>query len=161
NNCSFYCHQASGVGLSSVTGNGTATIELEDLDRADLVFVIGGNPASNHPRLMRTLMQVRRRSGQVIVINPVVETGLVRFGVPSDLRSLFFGTEIASLYVQPHIGGDLALLTGIAKRVLEMNAHDEAFLNDHCQGWMELKSWLQAVSWGEIVEKSGVSRGEI
>ena len=96
--------------------------------------MIGGNPASNHPRLMRTLMQVRRRGGEVIVINPVVETGLVRFNVPSDVRSLLFGTEIASLYVQPHIGGDLALLTGIAKRIVEMGAHDEAFLNEHCQG---------------------------
>src|SRR5688500_4662207 len=118
NNCSFYCHQASGVGLASVTGSGTATVMLEDLEHADLVFVIGGNPASNHPRLMRTLMQVRRRGGHVIVINPIVETGLVRFNVPSDVRSLLFGSEIASLYAQPHIGGDLALVTGVAKRVI-------------------------------------------
>src|SRR5437773_2775621 len=75
NNCSYYCHQASGVGLTSVIGNGTGTITLEDVEHADLVFVIGGNPASNHPRLMRTLMQVRRRGGEVIVINPVIETG--------------------------------------------------------------------------------------
>ncbi len=142
NNCSYYCHQASGVGLASVTGSGTATIALEDLEHADLVFVIGGNPASNHPRLMRTLMHVRRRGGEVIVINPVVETGLVDFSVPSDVRSLLFGSEIASLYVQPHIGGDLALLTGVAKRIVEMGAHDEAFLDNHCEGWPELKSRL-------------------
>jgi molybdopterin-dependent oxidoreductase alpha subunit len=160
NNCSFYCHQASGVGLASATGSGTATIVLEDLDHADLVFVIGGNPASNHPRLMRTLMQVRRRGGHVIVINPIVETGLVRFNVPSDVRSLLFGSEIASLYVQPHIGGDLALLTGVAKRILEMGAHDELFLNDYCQGWPELRDQLQAVPWNEIVEKCGVDRAE-
>ncbi|MEQ8836371.1 MAG: molybdopterin-dependent oxidoreductase, partial [Lacipirellulaceae bacterium] len=116
NNCSYYCHQASGVGLTSVTGSGTATIQLEDLDEADMVFVIGGNPASNHPRLQRTLMQVRRRGGEVIVINPIVETGMVNFSVPSDVRSLLFGSKIASLYVQPHIGGDLALLAGVAKR---------------------------------------------
>ena len=35
NNCSFYCHQASGVGLSSVTGSGTATLDLEDVDECD------------------------------------------------------------------------------------------------------------------------------
>ncbi len=139
NNCSYYCHQASGVGLASVTGSGTATIELEDLEHADLVFLIGGNPASNHPRLIRTLMQVRRRGGEVIVINPIVETGLVRFNVPSDVRSLLFGTKIASCYVQPHIGGDLALLTGVAKCIVEYKAHDESFLNDHCQGWPELE----------------------
>jgi molybdopterin-dependent oxidoreductase alpha subunit len=161
NNCSYYCHQASGVGLTSVTGSGTATIELEDLERADLVFVIGGNPASNHPRLLRTLLRVRRRGGHVIVVNPIVETGLVRFNVPSDIKSLLFGSKIASLYIQPHIGGDLALFTGIAKRVLEIGAHDEAFLTAHCQSWPELRTWLEQTSWDETLAKSGVSRNEI
>src|SRR4051812_16764855 len=160
NNCSYYCHQASGVGLASVTGSGTATIQLEDLEHADLVFLIGGNPASNHPRLMRSLLHVRRRGGQVIAINPIVETGLVRFNVPSDIRSLLFGSRIATHYVQPHIGGDLAMLTGIAKRIVEIGAHDEAFLNNHCQGWPELKARLASISWDEITMKSGLSRDE-
>jgi len=161
NNCSFYCHQASGVGLTSALGVGTATVSLEDVEKADLIFVVGGNPASNHPRLMRSLMQVRRNGGQVIVINPVVETGMVNFSVPSDVRSLLFGSEIASLYVQPHIGGDLALLTGIAKQIEELKATDDAFLTKHCQGWTELQIHLHSLSWREIEEKSGVSRQEI
>ena len=161
NNCSYYCHQASGVGLTSVLGTGTATITLEDFDAADCVFVIGGNPASNHPRLMRTLMEVRRRGGEVIVINPIVETGLVRFNVPSDVRSLLFGTSIASLYVQPHIGGDLALLTGVAKRVVELGAHDVQLLTSACRGGDELLERLAHLSWDEIVAKSGVPRETI
>ena len=161
NNCSYYCHQASGVGLSSAIGSGTATIVLDDVEHADLVFVIGGNPPSNHPRLMTTLMHVRRRGGKVIVINPVVETGLVRFRIPSNVRSMLFGTQIASQYVQPHIGGDLALLTGIAKRIDEMNLQDESFLREHCQ---ESETWLaglRATSWEEICQKSGVDRETI
>src|SRR5206468_3558136 len=122
---------------------------------------IGGNPASNHPRLMRTLLHVRRRGGEVIVINPLVETGLVRFNVPSDVRSLLFGSKIASMYVQPHIGGDLALLTGVAKCIVEMKAHDESFLDNHCQGWPELRTRLATVSWDEIVAKSGVKLEDI
>src|SRR5262245_42310227 len=161
NNCSFYCHQASGVGLASVVGSSTATIHLEDLEKADCVFVIGGNPASNHPRLMRTLLQVRRRGGQVIVINPVVETGLVRFNVPSDVRSLLFGSRIATHYVQPHIGGDLAMPTGIEKRIVEIGALHEDFLNNHCRGWQELESHLDAVSWDEITTKSGLLINDI
>jgi len=161
NNCSFYCHQASGVGLNSVLGTGTATLTLEDLEHSDLVFIIGGNPASNHPRLMTTLKHVRRRGGHVVVINPIIETGLVNFSVPSDPLSLLFGTRIASLYVQPHIGGDLALLTGIAKRIVEMNAHNEPFLTQYCDHWAALKSNLAAADWNEICRKSGVGKEAI
>ncbi|RCS54167.1 histidine kinase [Bremerella cremea] len=161
NNCSYYCHQASGVGLSTTIGSGTATIVLEDVEHADLVFLIGGNPSSNHPRLMSTLKHVRRRGGEVIVINPVVETGLVNFRVPSDPWSLLFGTKIATLYVQPDIGGDLALLYGIAKRVLELNGQDQQFLDDHCENTPEYLEFLRALSWEEIETKSGVGRLQI
>lgn len=51
NNCSYYCHQASGVGLTSALGTATSTIVFDDIEHADLFFLIGGNPASNHPRL--------------------------------------------------------------------------------------------------------------
>lgn len=161
NNCSYYCHQASGVGLTSVTGSGTATVVLDDLDQADAVFLIGGNPSSNHPRLMTTLRKLRRRGGQVIVINPVIETGLVNFRVPSSVRSMLFGSEIASLYIQPHIGGDLALLTGIAKAVLEQRTHDATFLQQHCQGWEAWLAHLQNLSWSDIERTSGVDQGTI
>ena len=161
NNCSYYCHQASGVGLTSSVGSGTATIVLDDVESADLVFVIGGNPPSNHPRLMTTLKNVRRRGGEVIVINPVREAGLVNFRVPSDPWSLLFGTKIATHYVQPHIGGDLALLSGIAKRVDERGACDEAFLSKCCEGSDAYLAHLRAIPWQEIEERSGVSRDQI
>ncbi len=161
NNCSYYCHQASGVGMQSSIGSGTATIVLEDLEQTDTVFLIGGNPASNHPRLMTTLMNVRRRGGKVIVINPVRETGLLKFRIPSDTRSLLLGSKIASHYIQPHIGGDLALLWGLAKALRQKNAIDLAFLETHCNG---TERWLQAVdqlTWEEIEKKSGVACSEI
>ena len=161
NNCSYYCHQASGVGLSSAIGSGTATVVLEDLEHADLVFLIGGNPPSNHPRLMTSLMRIKRRGGKVIVINPVVETGLVKFKIPSNVRSMLLGTRVADLYVQPHIGGDLALLTGVAKEIDHRGASDRQFLEDHCDG---VEAWLQSIrstSWEDIQNRSGVSREEI
>ena len=161
NNCSYYCHQASGVGLNSSVGSGTATIVLDDVEHADLVFVIGGNPPSNHPRLMTTLANVRRRGGKVVVINPVIETGLVNFKIPSRPWSLLFGTKIASQYVQPHIGGDLALLTGLAKRIDEMGAQDAEFLKQHCEGASDYLDQLRGIPWSEIQQKSGVGMAEI
>jgi molybdopterin-dependent oxidoreductase alpha subunit len=161
NNCSFYCHQASGVGLQSIVGSSTATVSLEDFEASDCVFLIGGNPASNHPRMMTTLMQLRRRGGKVIVINPVRETGLLKFRVPSDVRSLFFGTKIASHYYQPHIGGDLAVLWGVAKRIEELAALDLPFLQQRCHGSDAWMAALKHLSWSEIERCSGLTQREI
>lgn len=161
NNCSYYCHQASGVGLGSSIGVGTGTIRLDDLDKTDLYILIGANPASNHPRLMRTLMQIRRRGGKVIVINPTKELGLVNFRVPSDVRSLLFGTEIASEYVQPHISGDIALMTGIAKVVVSRDAHDKDFIAEATEGFEEFLSEVEQANWDDIERDSGVSRADI
>ena len=158
NNCSYYCHQASGVGLSSALGTGTATVVLEDLDHCDLIFLIGGNPASNHPRLMRSLMKVRRRGGDVIVVNPIRETGLVNFALPSDMRSLFFGSPIASIYVQPHIGGDIAFLSGVAKRVDELRAVDDGFIAGCTDESAAFRDHIRSLQWHEIERSSGVSR---
>ena len=68
NNCSYYCHQASGVGLGQSIGTGTATVTLDDLEHADFAMVIGANPASNHPRLVTQLVKMRERGGKVIIV---------------------------------------------------------------------------------------------
>ena len=128
NNCSYYCHQASGVGLPSVTGQRHGDDDARRPRARRLRVRHRRQSGQQSSAADAHADDVRRRGGQVIVINPVVETGLVHFSVPSDVRSLLFGTKIATLYVQPHIGGDLALLTGIAKRIVEMGAQDEAFL---------------------------------
>ncbi len=161
NNCSYYCHQASGVGLQTAVGSGTATVVLEDVDQADCVFVIGGNPASNHPRLMTSLMHLRRRGGKVVVINPVRETGMLKFRVPSDPVSLLKGSKIASHYVQPHIGGDLALLWGLAKAVSQSGSMDLQYLQSHCNDVENWQNAVNAITWEEIETKSGVPRSEI
>ncbi len=160
-NCSFYCHQASGVALSQVYGSGTASLVLEDLERADLALVIGANPASNHPRLITQLVQMRRRGGAVLVVNPLKELGLVRFRVPALIGSLLFGSKIADTYLQPHIGGDIALLKALLKGVLERGGEDRAYLAAHVSGFEAVKADLEASSWEELVDASGVPRAQI
>ena len=161
NNCSYYCHQASGVGLASITGSGTATVSLADVDECDTVFLIGGNPASNHPRFMRTLMDLKRRGGTVVVVNPMRELGLERFKVPSDARSLLFGTTIADHYLQPRIGADIAVLLGLGKVVLDRDAADEDFIKAHTEGGREFRDLLESTSWEQIETESGVSRADL
>lgn len=162
NNCSYYCHQATSEGLATTIGKSTSTVELADLTGADCIFVIGANPSSNHPRFIHMLKGVRDRGGDVIVINPAREPGLVRFAVPKSPGSMLTGgTEIASDYLQPRIGTDIALLKGLMKAVLEMGAEDRAFLHDHTTAFHDLRADLEQLSWERITAICGVSRLDI
>jgi molybdopterin-dependent oxidoreductase alpha subunit len=161
NNCSFFCHQASGVALASVTGSGTATVSLDDVADCDLFFLIGGNPASNHPRLMRSLLELKRAGGKVVVINPMREVGLVRFKVPSDPISLMFGTTIADEYLMPHIGGDIALLHGLLKATVSRGLADLDYVQTRTEGYEAAKVAACGLEWDVIEAHSGVDRATI
>ena len=160
-NCSFYCHNASSVALADVYGSGTASVALDDLAHADLALVAGANPASNHPRLVTHLVALRRRGGKVIVINPLREIGLVRFRVPSDWRSMLFGSVVSDLYLQPHIGSDVALLKALLKGVTEAGGLGRAFIDAHTAGWERVEADLAATSWEELLPACGVPRAEV
>jgi len=160
-NCSFYCHQASGVALKMAFGTGTAMVTLDDITKADLVFLIGANPASNHPRLMTQLANLRSRGGEVIVVNPIIETGLEKFHVPSQVKSLFFGTKIASLYVQPLAGGDVGYLVGVLKALIESNSVNEEFLKANAENAEEALANARTTTWDAIVTNSGVDQATI
>lgn len=162
NNCSYYCHQATSEGLATTIGKGTATVELEDLTGADLIFVIGANPSSNHPRFIHMLKNCRERGGQVIVINPAKEPGLVKFAVPkSPVSMLKGGSDIASDYLQPRIGSDIALFKGLAKAVLEQGTEDKAFIATYAADFEPFVADIGALSWDEITAACGLSREEI
>jgi len=161
-NCSYYCHQATSVALEGTIGSGTSTVELEDLTGCDLIFVIGANPSSNHPRFIHQLKACRDRGGQVIVINPAKEPGLVKFAVPKSPASLLSGgSEIASCYLQPKIGQDIALFKGLAKHILETDTQDDRFLKQYASGFDDFAQDVRDVSWGEITQSCGVSESEI
>lgn len=162
NNCSYYCHQASGVALSETIGTGTATVEYADLDLADLIFVFGANPASNHPRFVKTLLKARRRGARVVVVNPAKEPGMVRFASPSDWRSMIRGGEaVASHYVQPHVGGDIAFIQGLVKRTLELGRRDREFISQYTLGFEEYQAQIEGLRWQDIEARSGVDQATI
>jgi molybdopterin-dependent oxidoreductase alpha subunit len=161
NNCSFYCHSASGVALGQIYGSGTSSLGLEDLERADFALLAGCNPASNHPRLMTQLMHLRRRGGRVLVVNPLRELGLERFRVPSDPWSFLFGTRIADLYLQPHVGADVALFRALLKGVVEAGGVDRRFVEAHTTGWDAARADVEAASWDDLARASGVARAEL
>ncbi len=160
-NCSSYCHQASGVALSRILGSATSTIVLDDLDTTDLAVVAGANPSSNHPRLIVKLIEIRERGGTVIVVNPVKELGLVRFKIPSRPGSLMFGSDVSDIYLQPHVGSDIACFKALLKGVVETGGVDREFVREHVEGWEQVESDARSSSWDALLAASGLARVDV
>jgi molybdopterin-dependent oxidoreductase alpha subunit len=161
--CSNLCHEASGVAMTEQVGVGKGTVTLEDFEQAQAIFVFGQNPGTNHPRMLGELRAAAKRGCRIVAVNPLRERGLERFANPQDAREMLTGgsTAIASHYYTPRIGGDLALLTGMAKCVFEWNAVDTAFVAAHAEGLDELRASLQAAGWYENEAQAGLPRAQI
>jgi len=165
--CSNMCHESSGMALSQAIGIGKGTVKLDCFNQADLVLIIGQNPGTNHPRMLSALAQTKRNGGSVISINPLKETGLVRFKHPQEIsRILGQGTAIADDHYPVKIGGDQAVLQGISKVLLEQDQLEEdqldrAFIDEHVQGFEDWKSHIEALDWDEVVSQAGLTQERI
>ncbi|MBW4521059.1 MAG: FdhF/YdeP family oxidoreductase [Scytolyngbya sp. HA4215-MV1] len=160
--CSDLCHAPSTTALKEMFGTNTSIVSLESLKQADCVVLAGANSPYNHPRLMNELIKLRDRGGKVIVINPVMEIGLVKFGSPAfPVKSLIPGSEIASLYLQPIPGSDVALFVGIQKALIEQGYVKQDFLQAHTEDWEAVLEQARSLSWETLTATCGVSRSEI
>ncbi|MDX6527960.1 MAG: hypothetical protein QOH41_250 [Blastocatellia bacterium] len=166
--CSNMCHESTGTGMKESLGFGKGTVTLGDFDLADAIFVIGQNPGTNHPRMLTSLMQAKRRGCKIVHINPLPETGLARFKHPQEVWTwLGKGTKLADLFLQVRINGDVALLKGIMKELFDADERrpglvlDHEFINRHTTGFAEFKAALASIHWGDILEQSGVSKVKI
>ncbi len=159
--CSDLCHVPSTRGLGRMFGTGTSQVELADLERCQCFVLAGSHAAANHPRLMNELIALRQRGGVVIVLNPVKEVGLLRFATPAQLGSLLLGSEIASLYLQPHPGSDAAVFVGIQKWLMEQDRVDRSFLAAHTLGQEAVLEQAKNTPWEAILQTCGLTYNEI
>jgi molybdopterin-dependent oxidoreductase alpha subunit len=161
--CSNMCHESSGSALGETIGVGKGTVTLADFDQAQAIFVIGQNPGTNHPRMLSTLESAKRNGCKLVHINPLPEVGMTRFKHPQHVLGLLGnGTQLADLFLQVRINGDVALLKGISKAVLAREgALDRSFIANYSTGFEEFAAALQGVSWSEIVEQSGVAKVQL
>ncbi|HEY6464510.1 MAG TPA: FdhF/YdeP family oxidoreductase [Candidatus Acidoferrales bacterium] len=161
--CSNMCHESSGTGLSEVIGIGKATITIEDFADADAIFVIGQNPGTCHPRMLTELQKAARNGCKIVSVNPLMEAGLRRFKNPQEpFQMLGTGTELASLFLRVRVNGDVALLKGMMKAMLEEDEKSGGKVLDHdfiarkTEGFDAFAADLRAEDWKRIVRLSGV-----
>jgi molybdopterin-dependent oxidoreductase alpha subunit len=166
--CSNMCHESSGHALTETIGVGKGTVTLEDFLLAEAIFVVGQNPGTNHPRMLTSLQAAKRRGCRIVHVNPLPETGLSRFKHPQHPLDLVGGgTRLTDLFLQVRVNGDVPLLKGIMKEVLEAeemrpgDVLDWKFIHERTHGFEEFARALRDARWDELVEGSGVPREQM
>lgn len=171
--CSNLCHESTSIALPATVGIGKGSVTLHDFEHADTLLIFGQNPATNHPRMLGELREAAKRGARIVAINPLKERGLERFADPQspfDMLS-FKGSQISSLFIQPKLGGDLALIKGMIKFLIQWDdvaivkgterVVDVDFIAQHTNNFEAIAADARQESWQVIVEESGVPLAQI
>ncbi|MBD2897683.1 putative oxidoreductase [Actinomadura sp. RB99] len=163
--CSNMCHESSGSALGETIGVGKGSVLLEDLYRADLIFVVGQNPGTNHPRMLSALERAKKGGARIVAVNPLPEAGLMRFKNPQRPSGVTGrGTALADRFLQIRLNGDLALFQALNRMLLESDAPgalDREFLDAHTHGFEAFEKHVRGLDWDDVLEATGLTRGEI
>ena len=162
------CHESTSVGLKASLGVPVGTCRLDDFEKCDCILYFGQNVGSNSPRFLHQLRSARKRGCAVIVFNPLRERGLERFTDPQNPVEMATRgeTPIATQYHQVKTGGDLAVMMGIAKWLVERDDAGDAmldhdFIRAHCAGADAFIAAARAADWDQIVREAGLPRTAI
>ncbi|HEX4789836.1 MAG TPA: FdhF/YdeP family oxidoreductase [Actinospica sp.] len=166
--CSNMCHESSGSALTETLGVGKGSVSLEDLYRADLIFVVGQNPGTNHPRMLTALEKAKRAGAAIVSVNPLPEAGLMRFKNPQKADGVLgSGTQLSDEFLQIRLNGDLALFRALNRRLLEAEdaapgtVLDHAFITQYAHGFEQFAADVRKTPWEDVLEATGLTREQI
>ena len=160
--CSNMCHESSGAALKASIGIGKGTVTLQDIETSETLLVVGQNPGTNHPRMLTSLQSAVRAGAKVIAVNPLKESGLLGFAHPQELRGILgLKTRVAQRYLCVKINGDQALFQGLCKSVIDLQAVDQGFVDQHTSGFKVFVEQMNMTRWDEIESRSGITEVDI
>ncbi|QIM22503.1 FdhF/YdeP family oxidoreductase [Phycicoccus sp. HDW14] len=160
--CSNMCHESTSVALAESIGIGKGSVSLQDVHEAELVVIAGQNPGTNHPRMLSALEACVKNGGTVVAVNPLPETGLMKFDNPQKVRGLTgVGTDLAGEYLPIRLGGDLALFQALGALLLERGAVDQEFIDRHTTGFESWKQHVRDLDWEVVDRATGLPREQI
>ncbi|KKI90280.1 formate dehydrogenase [Bacillus sp. SA1-12] len=163
-NASRICHSPSKTALKRSIGVGASTANYQDWFGTDVLVFWGSIASNSSPVSTKYMLEAKKRGTKIIVINPYKEPAMDQYWIPSNMESALFGTKIADDFYQVNIGGDIAFMYGIMKHWFEMeeaeygSAVNHQFVNEHVNGYEELKSKVQEHSWTDVIKSSGVTK---
>ncbi len=129
------------AGLAAAFGSGAMTNPISDIEKADVILVIGSNTTENHPVLSTYVKRaVTKKGAKLIVIDP---------------RKIVL-TQFATHWLRHNLGTDVALINGMMNVIIEENLYDRDYVESRTEGFKELKEMVKTYSPEHVEKITGV-----
>jgi formate dehydrogenase alpha subunit len=143
--CARLCHASTVTGLVSSFGSGAMTNSQEDVEKSDVIFIIGSNTSEQHPLIARRIIKAVKKGSKLIIADP---------------RRIDL-VEYASIYMSHEPGSDVALLNGMMNVIIKEELYDEEFIKKRTEGFEEIKKIVENFPPEKVEETTGVKADSI
>ena len=143
--CARLCHASTVTGLVLSFGSGAMTNSQEDIEEADVIFVIGSNTSEQHPLIARRMIRAAKKGTRIIVADP---------------REIDL-TAHAVLHLKHRPGSDVALLNGMMNVILEEGLQDDGFIESRTEGYDKFRKTIGRYSPEQVDQITGVPAEDI
>src|SRR5579872_3561748 len=126
-NCSRYCQAPATAGLFRTVGYGGDSGSIGDIEKADLVVIVGSNTAESHPVLATRVKRAHKLHGQRLIVSDLRENEMARR---------------ADVFLHPRPGTDLVWLSAISRYLLDNGLAHTAFLHEWVNDLEEYRKTL-------------------
>ena len=141
-NCSRYCQSPATKGLARTVGYGGDSGTIADIERADLVMIVGANPAENHPVLATRVKRAHKLRNQKLIV--------------ADLRRNEMAMR-ADIWLHPKPSSDIIWVNAVAKYILDNNWHDQGFIDARVNNFKGYAESLEPFTLAFAEERTGIS----
>lgn len=136
------CMAAAVAGYRTSLGSDGPPTCYDDIELADVIFIIGSNMAEAHPVTFDRIRAAKKARPELCVI--VADPRRTPTVLEADLH----------LPVKP--GGDIALLNALGRLLLQRHAADETFIAKHANGFEEYRQFLMSQDMAELYVTAGI-----
>ncbi|MBK9252777.1 MAG: formate dehydrogenase subunit alpha [Proteobacteria bacterium] len=121
--CTRLCHASSVAALLEGVGSAAVSNQVNDVEHAEMIFVIGSNPTANHPVAATWMKNAAKRGAKIVLADPRI-TDIGRYA----WRTLQFRAD-----------ADVALLNALIHTVIDEGLANEEFIRDRASNYEALK----------------------
>ncbi|HYP84924.1 formate dehydrogenase subunit alpha [Variovorax sp.] len=128
--CTRLCHASSVAALLEGVGSGAVSNQVNDVENAELVLVIGSNPTANHPVAATWMKNAAKRGTKIVLADPR-RTDISKHA----WRTLQFKPDT-----------DVAMLNALIHAVIDEGLVDETFVRERASNFEALKENVKGYS---------------